>query len=103
MIARVDVSAEARPVLVPPDSPAIAAAKAALGEAFGREAATVRNGASVPIAELIQRVLGIEPVVMGLGLPDDNLHAPNEHFRLAQFHGAMLASASLLCRLAELG
>jgi acetylornithine deacetylase/succinyl-diaminopimelate desuccinylase-like protein len=101
--AGVTVSAQARPVLVATGSPAMSAAKAALAEAFGGDVAMVRNGASVPITELIQRVLKLEPILMGFGLPDDNLHAPNEHFRLEQFHGAIAASAAMLNNLAQIG
>jgi len=100
--ASLKVSAEARPVLICPDGPAIGCAKEALKEAFGAETAMVRNGASVPITELIQRLLKIDPILMGLGLPDDNLHAPNERFRLDQFHHGIVAAASLLGRLARL-
>ena len=100
--AEVKVSAEARPVLVPPESPAMAAAREALTEAFGGEVAMIRNGASVPITELIQRVLGVEPILMGFGLPDDNLHAPNEHFAVEQFERGRVASAAMLYNLARL-
>jgi acetylornithine deacetylase/succinyl-diaminopimelate desuccinylase-like protein len=100
--ASVAVSAEARPVLVPSEGPAMTAAKEALKEAFAADVALVRNGASVPITELIQRVLKVVPILMGFGLPDDNLHAPNERFRLEQFHGGVVASAAMLHNLAEL-
>ena len=100
--AEVKVGAEARPVLVPLESPAMAAAREALAEAFGGEVAMVRNGASVPITELIQRVLGVEPILMGFGLPDDNLHAPNEHFAVEQFERGTVASAAMLYNLARL-
>ncbi len=101
--AEVTVMTHARPVLVPMDSPAVAATRDALREAFGAVPAMVRNGASVPITELIQRVLRIEPVVTGFGLPDDNIHAPNERFRLEQFYGGIAASAALLHNLAAAG
>ena len=101
--ASYEVSSTSRPVLVPIDSPAVAAGRAALTEAFGAETTTVRNGASVPITELIQRILGIEPVLMGFGLPSDNLHAPNEHFRLEQFYGGIRASAAVLANLGQMG
>jgi len=101
--ATYEVSSTSRPVLVPVDSPAVAAGRAALTEAFGAETTTVRNGASVPITELIQRILGIEPVLMGFGLPSDNLHAPNEHFRLEQYYGGIRASAAALANLGQLG
>jgi acetylornithine deacetylase/succinyl-diaminopimelate desuccinylase-like protein len=94
--AEVEVLSRARPVLVDPDSPAVAAASAALREAFGAETALVRNGASVPITEIFQRILHVDPVLMGLGLPGDRLHSPNEHFQLEQFHRGALATASLL-------
>jgi len=100
--AEVKVSAEARPVLVGPEIPAMAAAREALAEAFGGEVAMIRNGASVPITELIQRVLGVEPILMGFGLPDDNLHAPNEHFAVEQFERGTVASAAMLYNLARL-
>ena len=62
----------------------------------------VRNGASVPITELIQRILGVDPILMGFGLPDDNLHAPNERFRLEQFTGGTVVSAAMLHNLGQL-
>ena len=100
--ASVKVSAEARPVLVPLGGAAMTAAKQALSEAFAAEAVMVRNGASVPITELIQRVLKVDPILMGFSLPEDNLHAPNEHFRLEQFYGGIAASAAMLQKLSEL-
>jgi acetylornithine deacetylase/succinyl-diaminopimelate desuccinylase-like protein len=100
--SEIKLSAEGRPVVVALDSPALSAAKAALSEAFGGEVAMVRNGASVPITELIQRILKVDPVLMGLGLPDDNLHAPNERFGLGQFYGGITAAAAVLVNLGEL-
>jgi len=92
--------ASARPVLLPTDTPAAAAARAALKEAFGAEPAFIRCGASVPITEQIQRILQLDAVLMGFGLPDDNLHAPNERFRLDQLHRGALAAAALMGNLA---
>ena len=56
----------------------------------------IRCGASVPITELFQRLLGLDAVLMGFGLPDDNLHSPNEHYRLEQFYGGAVASAAMM-------
>lgn len=100
--ASVKVNAQARPVLVPLEGPAMTAARDALREAFGADVAMVRNGASVPITELIQRLLKVDPILMGFGLPEDNLHAPNERFRLEQFYGGIAASAAMLRNLAQL-
>jgi acetylornithine deacetylase/succinyl-diaminopimelate desuccinylase-like protein len=94
--AGVRVSATARPVLIPSESPAMEAAREALRAAFAAAPAMVRNGASVPIAELIQRILKLDPVLMGFGLPDDNLHAPNEKFHLPNFYRGIEAVARFL-------
>ncbi|MGC9453376.1 MAG: dipeptidase [Phycisphaerae bacterium] len=96
------VYSTARPVLLSRQSPALQAAAAALSEAFGRKPAMIRTGGSVPIAELIQRLLGIDAAMMGFGLSDDNIHGPNEHFRLDQLYRGSYASASFLCKLEPL-
>ncbi len=100
--ACVKVSSRSRPFVVPPESPAITAVKDAMREAFGAETALARAGGSVPIAELIQRVLKVDPVVTGFALPDDNIHSPNERMRLEQFHGGAVAAAAMLNNLARL-
>ncbi|MCD6303433.1 MAG: M20/M25/M40 family metallo-hydrolase, partial [Planctomycetes bacterium] len=95
------VGAQARPVMLARDCPSMRAAAAALKEAFGKDPAFVRCGASVPITELIQRLLGLDAALMGFGLPDDNLHSPNERYRLSQFAGGCIASAAMMNNLAE--
>ena len=99
----VSIGVTARPVLVARDSPAMGAASAALEEAFGRSPTFIRCGASVPVAELIQRLLGIDAVLMGFGLPDDGLHGPNERFCLEQLWQGSLASAAFMHNLARAG
>lgn len=81
-------------VVVPPDrsntpkdqSPVLAkafrAAHAAVTEVWGRPPLYIREGGSVPIIADIKRVTGLDSVMMGLFLPEDNLHAPNESFNL---------------------
>ena len=103
MTARVDEYAAARPVLLKTDTPAMAAGRAALGEAFGAEAALIRCGASVPVTELVQRILGLDAVLMGFGLPDDNLHAPNERFPLDQLWRGSIAAAAFLANIRAAG
>jgi len=68
------------------DSPAMKAAFRAYAEAFGKEPVFVREGGSIPVVATFQRVLGIETILMGFGLPDDRLHSPNEKFHLPNFH-----------------
>ncbi len=98
--ADVRVAAEARPVVLATDSPAMTAGKDACAEAFGREPAFIRCGASVPVTELIQRVLHMDAVLLGFGLPSDRPHSPNERFRLDHFHRGALAAAAFLQNMA---
>jgi acetylornithine deacetylase/succinyl-diaminopimelate desuccinylase-like protein len=86
-------------VLMSPDSPEIAAAAAALAEEFGREPVFIREGGSVPVVALFDSVLHVPTVLMGFGLPDDNLHAPNEKFYLPNFYSAVRCAAGFLQRL----
>lgn len=77
------------PVIVPIDTPPMRAAAAALKETFGKEPVFIREGGSIPIAALFYQILGVPVVMMGFGLPDDNLHAPNEKYSLSQFFKGM--------------
>ena len=74
------------PSLTNPDNPYIHAAAQALKETFGQETVYIRSGGSIPIVGVFDRYLGIPSVMMGFGLPDDNLHAPNEKFHLPNFY-----------------
>ncbi|MBN1259252.1 MAG: dipeptidase [Anaerolineae bacterium] len=71
--------------MVPRDHPALKAAFRAYTEAFGNEPVFMREGGSIPVVASLQTHLGIETVLMGFGLPDDNLHAPNEKLHLPNF------------------
>jgi acetylornithine deacetylase/succinyl-diaminopimelate desuccinylase-like protein len=74
------------PIVVSTDNEYIRAAKTAMAEVFGKETVFVRGGGSIPIVGDFVRELKVPTVMMGFGLPDDNLHAPNEKFHLANFH-----------------
>ncbi|MDQ7859838.1 MAG: dipeptidase [Armatimonadota bacterium] len=84
--------ASARPVLVPLDAPAVRAAARALEATFGVAPAYVRSGGSIPVVAGFTHILRMPTVLMGFGLPDDNLHAPNEKFALANFHRGIEAT-----------
>src|SRR5579871_396735 len=73
------------PCLIPVDNPYIQAATRALHEVWGRDTVFIRSGGSIPIVGDFARHLGLPSVMMGFGLPDDNLHAPNEKFNLKNF------------------
>ena len=74
------------PIVVSTDNAYIRAAAAAMKEVWDKDTVYVRGGGSIPIVGDFVRELGIPTVMMGFGLPDDNLHAPNEKFHLANFH-----------------
>lgn len=80
------------PVLVPEGSSFIEAAQQALRDTFGRPAVPVRSGGSIPIVGIFKEALGLNSVLMGWGLPDDNLHAPNEKFRVQNFYDGIDAT-----------
>jgi acetylornithine deacetylase/succinyl-diaminopimelate desuccinylase-like protein len=67
------------------DLPEMQAAIRALEAVFGKRPVFYREGGSVPVVSLMQDILGKESILMGFGLPDDNLHAPNEKMNLTCF------------------
>ena len=73
------------PSLIRVDNPYIQAATRALHEVWGKDTVFIRCGGSVPIVGDFERHLGAPGVMMGFGLPDDNIHAPNEKFCLKNF------------------
>jgi acetylornithine deacetylase/succinyl-diaminopimelate desuccinylase-like protein len=74
------------PIVIGIDNPYIQAATRALKQVWKKDTVFVRSGGSVPIVGDFERHLKIPTVMMGFGLPDDNLHAPNEKFHLANFY-----------------
>ena len=77
------------------------AAAKALERAFGHRPVFVRDGGSIPVVTTFKQVLGIPSVLMGLGLPDDNLHSPNEKLYLPNFYRGILASIHFMDELAR--
>ncbi len=73
------------PCLIPVDNPYIQAATRALHEVWGKDTVFIRSGGSIPIVGDFARHLELPSVMMGFGLPDDNLHAPNEKFHIRNF------------------
>lgn len=91
----------AAPSLVNTENKFIRTAAAALKQVFGKDTVYIRSGGSIPIVGLFDQHLGIPSVLMGFGLPDDNLHAPNEKFHLPNFYRGIEAVARYLEALAE--
>lgn len=91
-----------RPWVISPDEPAVQVAARAWSETYGAPARFIRVGGSVPVVDLFSRVLGQPVVVTGFGLPDDNLHAPNEKVNLPLLWGGVEAVIRFLHGLAAL-
>lgn len=90
----------AEPYLVSPTGPEAQAASRALKAAFGHEPILMREGGSIPIVNEFKKVLGADTLLLGLALPDDNAHSPNEKFDLDCFAGGQFMAAHLWQELA---
>jgi acetylornithine deacetylase/succinyl-diaminopimelate desuccinylase-like protein len=77
------------------NSPFMEAANAAIREAFGVAPVMIREGGSIPVVATLKELLGVDTLLLGWGQNTDNLHSPNEHFSIADFHRGTLASALL--------
>jgi acetylornithine deacetylase/succinyl-diaminopimelate desuccinylase-like protein len=88
------------PYLVSPASPKAQAALRALRSAFEREPILMREGGSIPIVNEFKKILAAESLLLGLALPDDNPHSPNEKFSLDCFANGMKMGAYLWRELA---
>ena len=83
------------PYIVEPDSPKVQASLRALGRAFEQEPTIMREGGSIPITMEFKRKLGADALLIGLSLPDDNAHSPNEKFCLECFDKGVVTSVHL--------
>ncbi len=75
--------------LIPISSDAYKAASRAIAEVYGIEPVPSRGGGSIAILAEMQKILGIDPLLMGFGLERDTIHSPNESYLLKQFFGGM--------------
>ncbi len=89
-----------QPYRFEPTSPLAQAALKALEAAFGRQPVLLREGGSIPIVTDFKRILGADTLLLGLALPDDNAHSPNEKFDLDNFAAGMAMGALLWPELA---
>lgn len=83
------------PFILDTEGPMMAAAQRAIETAFGVAPVLIREGGSIPVVATFRDVLGLDTLLLGWGQNTDNLHGPNEHFSLADFHRGTLASAHL--------
>jgi acetylornithine deacetylase/succinyl-diaminopimelate desuccinylase-like protein len=82
------------------DNPALAKARAALAEEWGKKAVTVGAGGSIPIVGDFKTVLGMDTLMVGFALDDDRVHSPNEKYDLKCFHKGIRSWARILAALA---
>ena len=83
------------------DSPFMQAAQAALTDEYGRPAVMIGCGGSIPVVDTITRELGMDSVLMGFGLEDDQVHSPNEKFEVRCFRQGLRSHARLLGKLSR--
>jgi acetylornithine deacetylase/succinyl-diaminopimelate desuccinylase-like protein len=86
---------------IPADSLYVRAAQTALADEYRRPAVLIGSGGSIPVVESLRRILGIDSLLMGFGLNDDQVHSPNEKFEWRCFHHGLRSHARLLAALAS--
>ncbi|MGC8624090.1 MAG: dipeptidase [Phycisphaerae bacterium] len=98
---KLELLSASRAALTSMNSPAITAAAQACEIGMGKKPVLMRDGGSIPVVTWFKEILGVESVLLGFGLPDDNLHAPNEKFDIACFYAGIRTAAALYDRLAK--
>jgi acetylornithine deacetylase/succinyl-diaminopimelate desuccinylase-like protein len=83
------------------DNTYVRAAGRAIEQGFGKPPVFCREGGSIPVVSTFQEELGVPAVLFGVGLPDENAHAPNERLDLTNFHNGIVASAILYDEIAK--
>lgn len=95
------LAGSADPFLVPSGHNSSTVAGEVLAEVYGKTPFLTRSGGSIPVMSMLLNELGVHATVFAFGLPDENLHAPNEFFRLSNFRIGQTAYCRLLERLGE--
>lgn len=90
-----------KPFYADPHSETSKAGQAALRAAFGRDPVLIREGGSIPIIQDMKEILGVEALMLGLALPDCQIHAPNENFYLENFEKGIALNRELLKELGK--
>jgi acetylornithine deacetylase/succinyl-diaminopimelate desuccinylase-like protein len=91
-----------KPWMTAYDNPFVQAAGRAIERGFGRPPVFTREGGSIPVVSTFQEELGLPSVLFGVGLPDENAHAPNEKLDVGNFHNGIIASAILYQEIASI-
>ncbi len=96
----VEVGHHGKPYICDPHSENGKAGQVALEQAFGIAPVLIREGGSIPIIQDMKEILGVESIMLGLALPDCQIHAPNENFYVENFEGGIRLNRALLKQLA---
>ena len=91
-----------KPWITEYDNPFVQAAGRAIEQGFGQTPVFCREGGSIPVVSTFQEELQVPAVLFGVGLPDENAHAPNEKLDLTNFHNGIVASAILYNEIASI-
>ena len=91
---------DGKPYITDPNSPFGRAAQTALRKSFDAEPVLIREGGSIPIVQTFRDILGADTLLLGLALPDAQIHAPNENFPVENFHAGIRLNQALLHELA---
>jgi acetylornithine deacetylase/succinyl-diaminopimelate desuccinylase-like protein len=91
----------ATPWITDPNHPMLQCARRALARAWTEPPAMIREGGSIPVMATFQETHGLPAILMGFGLDDDNVHAPNEKFSLSSYFGGTKSVAYLYEELAK--
>ncbi|PQJ30384.1 dipeptidase [Rubritalea profundi] len=97
----VEVGHDGKPYYSDPNSPYGKAGQIALEKSFGKKPVLIREGGSIPIIKDMQDILGADSLLLGLSLPDCQIHAPNENFWVENFEAGIEMNAILLKELAK--
>jgi acetylornithine deacetylase/succinyl-diaminopimelate desuccinylase-like protein len=88
-------------VAVPTGHPAVRCAAQALEDVFGHRAVFTREGGSIPAITQLQQRMRAPVLLLGVGLPDDRMHGPNEKITLSQYDGGIRTMARIWLRIGE--
>lgn len=96
----IETGGDTRAVVTARNHPAVAAAARAMEAGFGKAPVFIGTGGTIGPVSSFDRILGLPQVLIGVGLPDDRIHAPNEKFTLSQFFGGIRTMCGLYDELA---
>ena len=88
--------------ITPIDSPGMEAAVTAMEKGFGKKPLFTRGGGSIPVVSSFQSILNAPTILLGFGLPDENIHSPDEHFNLINFHRGILSISHFYNEIAKI-